>query len=105
MGSSTLSDDALWARCFADHVGASQWRQRYHAAGPDVAQARRNNPSQIPRNHLVDAALTAATANDLRLFEQLLLEIQSPYTQSADWDRHGPADPEFERRFKTYCGT
>ena len=43
----------------------------------------RVNPIYIPRNHLVEEALTAATAGDLDPLEQLLAAVTAPYDERA----------------------
>ena len=43
----------------------------------------RVNPIYIPRNHLVEEVLTAATAGDLAPLEQLLDAVRSPFDERA----------------------
>ena len=104
---------------FKDNEAAiDPWLERYRAR---VAQARNgevkesiklmleHNPLFIPRNHLVEEALTAASDNaDLKPFELLLSTIQKPFNdfcdpkQSKYWQ---PAPREFTSCYRTYCGT
>jgi uncharacterized protein YdiU (UPF0061 family) len=66
---------------------------------------RRHNPAFIPRNHLVEEALRAATtAGDLSVMERLLDILATPY----DHDRELPqfsAPGQRERTYRTFCGT
>ena len=66
---------------------------------------RRHNPAFVPRNHLVEAALRAATEeHDLSVTKRLLEVLTKPY----DHDRHLPefAEPgPRDERYRTFCGT
>src|SRR3712207_9125626 len=46
------------------------WLERWRALGPDAEVMDRVNPVYTPRNHLVEEALQAATARDLRSEER-----------------------------------
>src|SRR6202020_3684069 len=61
---------------FINLAGIDGWISRWRALTPDAAVMDRSNPIYIPRNHLVEEALTAATAGDLERLHQLL----SPHT-------------------------
>jgi uncharacterized protein YdiU (UPF0061 family) len=64
----------------------------------------RHNPAVIPRNHKVEEALEAATANDLSAFNQLLEILRTPYA-------HSLVKPEYSTPlptalpYRTFCGT
>jgi uncharacterized protein YdiU (UPF0061 family) len=64
------------------------------------------NPVFIPRNHLVEAALEAATwRQDFQPFEELLSAVTRPYEERPGLERYAmPARPE-ERVLQTFCGT
>jgi uncharacterized protein YdiU (UPF0061 family) len=65
----------------------------------------RVNPIYIPRNHLVEEALDAATAGDLGPLSELLVVVTDPYTRRAGYERYErPAPPEAAPHV-TYCGT
>ncbi len=65
-----------------------------------------HNPLYIPRNHLVDEALVAATAGDYAPFTRLVEVVTQPYVER-DGQEHfvGPASAAFTEEFKTFCGT
>ena len=66
----------------------------------------RTNPVYIPRNHLVEEALEAATAGDLAPFERLLDVVSHPYTDRRGSERYAePATPRFTATYQTFCGT
>jgi len=99
---------------FGDGVGfdawAARWRLRLEeepGSGEERAAAmRKANPVFIPRNHLVEAALKAATEKgDLGPFEELLDVLARPFEDRPDRERYAlPARPE-ERVSQTFCGT
>ena len=50
---------------FVDLAGYDAWAARWRATGPDPDAMDRVNPVYVPRNHLVEEALDAATSGDL----------------------------------------
>ena len=90
---------------------AASWRRRLaddgEAIGERRAAAMRGvNPAFIPRNHLVEEALSAAVNNgDLSTFEKLLAVLSSPYDdQPAYRCCAQPPRPDQVVR-QTFCGT
>ena len=65
----------------------------------------RVNPAYIPRNHLVEEALAAATAADLAPLERLLEAVTNPYDERPGFERYAAAAPEEFGRYRTFCGT
>jgi len=63
------------------------------------------NPAVIPRNHVVEAALHAATtASDLSVMTDLLDVLATPYDHDRDVTSFdAPGDPD--RPYRTFCGT
>ncbi len=93
-----------------------QWRSRVISESGDLASVADGmdavNPLFIPRNHLVDEALEAATAGDMSLFDRLYQLVTNPYESLApddvDFDPElytRPAPDGFDRTFRTFCGT
>lgn len=80
------------------------WAERWRALGPDADAMDRVNPVYVPRNHLVDEALEAATAGDLAPYERLLEVVRSPYDERPGLERYAAPDPT-GAPFVTYCGT
>lgn len=68
---------------------------------------RAANPIYIPRNHLVEEALAAASNDgDLGPFEGLLEVVQNPFEENPQRARYSlPAPAEFTACYKTFCGT
>ena len=81
------------------------WLPRWRAMAPDVDAMDRVNPVYIPRNHLVEQALTAATGGDLDPVHTLLEVIADPYRERAGLVAYAePAPLEFGD-YRTFCGT
>jgi uncharacterized protein YdiU (UPF0061 family) len=106
--------DAVVRTLFADPGAyddwAAEWRERLDeepADGQERAVAMRSvNPVFIPRNHLVEAALDAASRRqDFHPFEELLDAVSRPHEERPGFERYAiPARPE-ESVLQTFCGT
>ncbi len=114
LSSVVRGDDGPLRSWLTDPASADGWLDRYRARlaaegrpASDVAEAMdRVNPVVVPRNHLVEEALDAATAGDLAPFERLLDEVTRPFDARDPRDRYAlPAPPGFSDRYRTFCGT
>ena len=89
---------------------AETWRRRLVEDGRTAAERRVSmravNPAFIPRNHVVEEALSAAVnAGDLAPFENLLTVLSRPYDDQPAFGSHAdPPRPEQVVR-QTFCGT
>ncbi len=84
----------------------ARWRERIGPDGEAVASAMDTvNPQYIPRNHLVEEALTAATAGDLGPVEELLRVVSDPFVARPGRERFALPAPAGSGRYVTYCGT
>ena len=81
------------------------WYREWLALSPDADAMDRVNPAVIPRNHLVDEALDAATAGDLGPFEALLDAVSAPFDARPGLERFALPAPAGSLRHVTYCGT
>ena len=82
------------------------WLERWRALGPDADAMRRVNPVYVPRNHLVEEALNAATVGDLAPLEALLEALRAPYDERAGLERYAePGPQDFAAAYQTFCGT
>jgi uncharacterized protein YdiU (UPF0061 family) len=89
---------------------AKRWRQRLSAEGGDpaerVAVMRQANPAFIPRNHLVEEAITAAQDHsDFGPFETLLCVLATPYEDQPGFTRYAEPPPPDQVVHQTFCGT
>ena len=80
------------------------WAARWLALAPAAAAMHRVNPAYVPRNHLVEQALTAATAGDLAPLDELLDAVTAPYDERPGREDYATADPT-AAPYVTYCGT
>jgi serine/tyrosine/threonine adenylyltransferase len=79
-------------------------RQRQSRAEAD-ALMRRSNPAFIPRNHLVEEALAAATeAHDFSVMQRLLDVLTAPFDHDRDLPAY-TAPGKHDRPYRTFCGT
>ncbi|WP_111509290.1 protein adenylyltransferase SelO [Mycobacterium kyogaense] len=91
---------------FIDLAAFDAWLARWRELGPDPAAMDAVNPVYIPRNHLVEEALAAATDGDLGPAESLLDAVRAPYAQRPGLERYAePGRQEFSATFRTFCGT
>lgn len=87
-----------------------RWRNRLGQASQDplaTSKAMRQvNPLFIPRNHLVEQALTAAVEeNDYQPFDKLLSVVTKPFDSRADFDDYTVPAPIDGAPYLTFCGT
>ncbi|BBX24027.1 UPF0061 protein [Mycolicibacter terrae] len=88
----------------ADNI-FDDWLGRWRSMEPDVDAMDRVNPVYIPRNHLVEQALTAAMRGDLAPVHTLLEVLAEPYRERDGLQEYAaPAPPEFGE-YRTFCGT
>ncbi|WP_297730883.1 YdiU family protein [Mycobacterium sp.] len=90
---------------FINIAGFDDWMSRWRALGPDAESMDRTNPIYIPRNHLVEEALTAATAGDLDPLARLLAAVTAPYDERPGLERYASPAPEDFGAYQTFCGT
>ena len=105
-------EEAARAR-FADPAGFDAWFARWLAAATaggrdpgEVADAMDGvNPVYIPRNHMVEAALTAATEGDLDPFRALVEVVADPFTARPGREAYAEPAPSDLGPYRTFCGT
>jgi uncharacterized protein YdiU (UPF0061 family) len=90
---------------FLDLGAIDGWLARWRALDPDPDLMDRTNPLYIPRNHLVEEALDAATAGDLEPVRRLTDVVRRPFDQRPGLERYATPAPEDFGRYVTYCGT
>ncbi|MBI1172002.1 YdiU family protein [bacterium] len=99
--------DADLLSLVADPGPLTAWLARWQSRlAPDAPAAlRRANPAVIPRNHLVEAALSAATEGDLAPFEALLDAVRAPFDPEAGREAFTRPAPKDFGPYVTFCGT
>ena len=104
LGAAARGDAEPVRRLVLDLPAVVDWLQRCRALGPDAAAMDRANPVHIPRNHLVEEALAAATAGDLEPLHRLVDAVTRPYEERPAPDRYALPGPD-RAPYVTYCGT
>ncbi len=91
----------------ADPAGIDAWLPRWRARlGPDAARRlRAANPLVIPRNHMVEEALDAATEGDMAPFHRLLDAVTRPFEARPGFDAYALPAPQGLAPHVTFCGT
>ena len=107
MTTATTGDLGLLAPLFADTTALRAWLPLWQARlAPDAAAIMaRTNPVIIPRNHMVEQALEAATSGDLAPFEALLAQIATPFGSAAGREGFALPAPQGLAPYVTFCGT
>lgn len=100
-------DDGAMLAQFGNATKLQAWLPRWRVRlAPDApARLRAANPRIIPRNHEVEAALSAATAGDLGPFEALLSAIRQPFSDDPALERYSLPAPQGFGPYVTFCGT
>lgn len=88
-----------------DVAAFDEWVATWRALDPDADAMDRANPVHVPRNHLVEEALEAATAGDLDPLRRLLEAVTSPYEVGDVDARYREPAPASFGAYTTYCGT
>ncbi len=105
LGAAVRGDAEPFRGLFLDLPAADAWRMRWRQHGPDAALMDRTNPLYVPRNHLVEEALQAATAGDLGPVLQLVSVLQRPFDERPGLERYAAPAPQDFGQYTTYCGT
>ncbi len=111
----SLADEHITTGPLSEDAGfknwLSLWKARLSRQTETVAESIRLrqsvNPKVIPRNHLLEAALSAAVdRNDLTLFNELLTVVSNPYADLAHPAQYTQAPEHLsDAQYKTFCGT
>jgi len=106
LGTAARGDAEPVRELVLDLAAVDGWLERWRALGPDAEAMDRVNPVYVPRNHLVEEALEAATADDLGPLHRLLDAVSRPFDRRPGLERYeAPAPEDFARRYRTFCGT
>lgn len=87
----------------------SLWHKRLLSQDENLDRAIRlmltRNPAVIPRNHQVEAALSAAEAGDFTILETLLEVLSEPFNDNPKHTDYRIPPAPSKMPYKTYCGT
>jgi uncharacterized protein YdiU (UPF0061 family) len=105
LGTAARGDAEPTRLLFLDLAAIDGWLTRWRALGPDADRMDRVNPVYIPRNHLVEEALTAATDGDLAPLGRLLEAVTAPFDERPGLERFAAPAPQDFGAYRTFCGT
>ena len=88
-----------------DLAAFDAWAARWLERNPDAGLMDRVNPVYIPRNHLVEEALSAATDGNLEPFNRLVDVLRLPYGKRPGLERYEEPAPAAFGDYRTFCGT
>ncbi|WP_130472811.1 protein adenylyltransferase SelO [Candidatus Magnetaquicoccus inordinatus] len=104
---------AEWCAAFTDPQEARQWfaewlvrlREDRRSDAERVAALNGINPLYIPRNYLVEEALSAAVAGAWQPFQQLFRVLRNPFQEQEGMARYSAPPPASWGDYQTFCGT
>ncbi len=98
----------------ADSALMDAWMQEWlsrlerdpQSAAQRAAGMRAVNPAFIPRNHRIEAALSAASErDDLQPFQELRAILQRPYDEQPEAVSYAQPPESPDESYRTFCGT
>lgn len=105
LGKAARGQDGPARGMMVDLAAFDAWLGRWRALTPDADAMDRVNPVYIPRNHLVEDVLTAATNGNTGPLERLLEAVGSPYEDRPGLEHYAAPAPESFGPYRTFCGT
>lgn len=101
-----LSYDISFSSSPFEHPEMKLWKEQWDKTHANKQIMLVNNPVYIPRNHLVEEALSLASVGDMSDFLNLLEVLKNPYEYNEEYYKFtNPPEKEFEGSYQTYCGT
>jgi len=106
--------DAALRALFQDPASCNalpvRWRERlmYETQGAATRRSamRAVNPAYIPRNHQIEAMITAAVEqDDFTRMDELLAVLSRPYEDQPEFVRYAQPPQPYEEVQATFCGT
>ena len=104
----SLFDDLYQDEQFQSWLQRWQERQAKNSESPEVVKEsmRQHNPAIIPRNHRVEAALSAAEREaDFSILHSLLDALAEPYEDHDKYFEYRDPPKPAEKVRQTFCGT
>ena len=104
---SQLSEHLLSDQGFRDWM--DKWNERLSRQAQSIGDAQalmdQHNPLVIPRNHLVEGVLEDASKGDMQSFHEFLNVLLMPYNQPKDDKFLSAPDANYDKNYRTFCGT
>ena len=86
-----------------------KWNERLSRQAQSIGDAQalmdQHNPLVIPRNHLVEGVLEDASKGDMQSFHEFLNVLLMPYNQPKDDKFLSAPDTNYDKNYRTFCGT
>ena len=89
-----------------------EWKNKWNSRlsrNQDIIKAKelmtKNNPIIIPRNHLIESALSKAEQGNLDEFNKLISALKDPYKDNGQYTGLKNPAPQSEKKYQTFCGT
>jgi uncharacterized protein YdiU (UPF0061 family) len=89
-----------------------EWKNKWNSRlsrNQDIIKAKelmtKNNPIIIPRNHLIESALSKAEQGNLDEFNKLISALKDPYKDNEQYTGLKNPAPQSEKKYQTFCGT
>ena len=89
-----------------------EWKNKWNSRlskNQDIIKAKelmtKNNPIIIPRNHLIESALSKAEQGNLDEFNNLISALKDPYKDNGQYTGLKNPAPQSEKKYQTFCGT
>ena len=83
----------------------NKWKQRIKNNENSYKIMQRNNPLYIPRNYLIESALTNCVNGNNKEFDGLLKIMSETYNYELDNHELQISPDGFDDHYKTFCGT
>ena len=86
-------------------IWEKKWIERIKNKEKSFKIMQKNNPLYIPRNHLVELALKNASNGDKQSFDNLLELMSKTYNYDSKNIELQIVPKDFDKTYKTFCGT
>tara|TARA_B100000676_G_C18027115_1_gene816316 strand:- start:205 stop:1653 length:1449 start_codon:yes stop_codon:yes gene_type:complete len=83
----------------------NKWKNRVKYDENSYNIMKDSNPIYIPRNHLVESALESAVRGNKEEFNKLLEVMSNTYNYDVKHEKLQSVPKDFDKYYKTYCGT
>ena len=87
----------------------NNWKKKLSSQNIDINKVKKimknSNPIYIPRNHLVESAITATISGDFSKMNKLLEILEDPYVLKKNTETYQQPPTKSEEVLQTFCGT
>jgi serine/tyrosine/threonine adenylyltransferase len=113
LSTAVRGDDAPVRGLFAEPAAFEAWAVQWRTLLPVSPEERlavaatmdRVNPLYVPRNHMVEAALDAATEGEMGAFDALVAVVSRPFDERPGLEAYALPAAADQGPYRTFCGT